>query len=282
VTIPPTTTETGPPKTASFQFIGTATCLLRYGALTLLTDPNFLHQGQRAYLGLGLTSKRLTEPALRVDELPELDAVVLSHLHGDHWDRVAAKGLRSDLPILTTPHASRRLQWRGFPRATGLQTWSSTTVHRGGDQVRITSLPGRHAPLPLQRLHVLPPVMGSLWEFGPVDGPVRLRVYVSGDTLLVPEVRAIPLRFPDIDVGVLHLGGTRLPGGVLVTMDDQQGADLMDLVDPRTTIPIHFDDYSLFTSPRSDFETEVRRRGHADRLTVVDRGDTVDLTPWCR
>ena len=65
-------------ETASVQFIGTATVLVRYA------DPNFLHRGERAYLGYGLTAKRLTEPALDVTELPPLDGAVLSHLHGDH------------------------------------------------------------------------------------------------------------------------------------------------------------------------------------------------------
>jgi hypothetical protein len=54
-------------------FIGTATTLIRYGELTLLTDPNFLHRGQRAYLGYGLTAKRLTEPALTMGQLPPLE-----------------------------------------------------------------------------------------------------------------------------------------------------------------------------------------------------------------
>ena len=43
----------------SLTFIGTATTVLRLGSFTLLTDPNFLHRGQRAYLGKGLWSKRL-------------------------------------------------------------------------------------------------------------------------------------------------------------------------------------------------------------------------------
>ena len=48
--------------TATLEFIGTATSLVRLGEFTLLTDPNFLHHGQRAYLGKGLFSKRVTEP----------------------------------------------------------------------------------------------------------------------------------------------------------------------------------------------------------------------------
>ena len=78
---------------STLTFIGTATTLLRVGAFTILTDPNFLHQGQRAYLGKGLWTRRLTEPAMQPGELPALDAVVLSHLHGDHFDRVARRDL---------------------------------------------------------------------------------------------------------------------------------------------------------------------------------------------
>ena len=41
--------------------------------------------------------------ALLVDELPPVDFVLLSHLHGDHWDREADRGLDRDLLIVTTP-----------------------------------------------------------------------------------------------------------------------------------------------------------------------------------
>ena len=105
--------------TGTLVFIGTATTLIRYGELTILTDPNFLHRGQRAYLGYGLTAKRLTEPALAIGQLPPLDAVVLSHLHGDHWDRNAQRGLDRDTMIITTPHAAKRLQWRRFSPRSG-------------------------------------------------------------------------------------------------------------------------------------------------------------------
>jgi len=259
----------------SLLFIGTATTLIRYGEFTLLTDPNFLHQGQRAYLGYGLTAKRLTEPALTPEQLPELDLVVLSHLHGDHWDRQAHRGLDRQLPIITTPHASKRLQLRGFTRAIGLRTWGSFELTKGSTRLRVTSMPGRHAPGLLRR--VLPPVMGSLLEFGSLSHPVELRMYLTGDTLFVDDLREIPVRYPEMDAAVLHLGGTRLPGGLMVTMDALQGADLLELIKPRLAIPVHYDDYGLFKSPLSDFRAEVSRRGLADLVRFVDRGDTVSL-----
>jgi len=262
---------------ASLYFVGTATTVIRCAGFTVLTDPNFLHRGQRAYLGFGLSSPRLTEPALRVDQLPELDAVVLSHLHGDHWDRVARRGLDRDLPIVTTPHASKRLQLQGFARATGLRTWGEQVLVRGDRQLRVTAVPGRHAPGPLRK--VLPPVMGTVLEFGPVAGAPRTRVYLSGDTLLYDAIAEIPRRFPELDAGVVHLGGTTLPGGLVVTLDGETGADLVKLVDPAVVVPVHIDDYPVFKSPLSAFTAAMAARGLADRVRTVARGQTVSLRP---
>src|SRR4028118_2171923 len=97
----------------SLTFIGTATTVLRLGGFTLLTDPNFLHRGQRAYLGKGLRSRRLTEPAMTIAELPALDAIVLSHLHGDHFDRIARRDLTRSQPVLTTPAPAAPPRRRG-------------------------------------------------------------------------------------------------------------------------------------------------------------------------
>jgi L-ascorbate metabolism protein UlaG (beta-lactamase superfamily) len=267
------------PMDITVTFIGNATTLISGGGVTLLTDPNFLHQGQHAYLGYGLVSKRLREPALDIGELPPLNAVVLSHMHGDHWDRVTQARLDNSLPIITTPHAAKRLARRGFGRSVALQTWQDHKIVDGDTIVTVTSMPGRHAPTPIDR--ALPPVMGSMLEFA--DGSARRRLYVSGDTLFVDELREIPVRFQSIDAGVLHLGGTRLPFGrhlpfgLTVTMDGRQGADAVDLLNLPRVIPVHFDDYGVFASPLSDFVEEMKRRGLADRLIELDRGSSATV-----
>jgi L-ascorbate metabolism protein UlaG (beta-lactamase superfamily) len=104
-----------------------------------------------------------------------------------------------------------------------------------------------------------------------------VRLYITGDTLFVDDLRAIPERFPDIDTAVLHLGGTTLPGGLVVTMDARQGADLLDFLRPRLAIPIHNDDYGVFKSPLADFLTEAAARGLAEKVRVVRPGETTDL-----
>ncbi|MEW2305535.1 MBL fold metallo-hydrolase [Streptomyces sp. NPDC006655] len=254
------------------HFVGNATVLLRYGALTLLTDPNFLHRGQYAYLGYGLSSRRLTEPAVDVRDPPRLDGIVLSHLHGDHWDRRARRHLDHAVPILSTPHAARRLRvLHGFPRTAGLRTWEGFTLRQGGDQVRVTALPGRHAGQAVLR-GLLPPVMGSMLEFGPAGGSPRLRLYVSGDTLVYDGLDEIARRFPAADLAVLHLGGTVLPGGFVVTMDGAQGAELARRLDPRAVLPVHYGDYTVMRSPLDAFLAEADALGLGDRLVHCRHG----------
>ncbi|MEV4480096.1 MBL fold metallo-hydrolase [Micromonospora coxensis] len=260
---------------AEVTFVGTATTVLRIGGFTLLTDPNFLHRGQRAYLGKGLWSKRSTDPALTVAQLPTLDAVVLSHLHGDHFDRVARRELDRELPIVTTPAAGRKLRRWGFRSTEGLPTWQSHELRREGRTLRLTALPGQHGPGVLDRF--LPDVMGTMVDLEH-DGVRRFRLYVTGDTLHRPQLAEVPQRFPDVDAMLIHLGGTRI-AGILLTMDARQGADLVELVRPKLTVPIHYDDYPVFRSPLRHFVDEARRRGFVRAVRTIARGETVPLTP---
>ncbi len=261
------------PDDVTLTFGGNATTLLRLGPFALLTDPNFLHRGQRAHLGYGLRSRRLTEPALQATQLPDLDAVLLSHMHGDHWDRIATRSLPKDTPVVTTPEAAACLARRGFSGTADLRPWQTHELTRGTDTLRITSVPGVHGPGPLARL--LPQVMGSVLELAR-EGEVRWRGYISGDTLYRPFLGEVLQRCGPLDVLVPHLGGTKV-AGVLLTMDGRQGADLVELLKPPVTVPVHFDDYGVFSSPLGNFVAEVANRRLPGEIRTVGRGQTISL-----
>ncbi len=255
-------------------FIGNATVLLEWGELRVLTDPNFIHRHEQVSVAPGVNTTRLHDPAIEIEDLPPIDLVVLSHFHGDHFDQVAERELRKDLPILTPPTAVDELEKRGFTAAQGLETWESSEVAAGDHRIRVTAVPGRHGP-PVVDL-VLPDVMGSIWDLESPAGSYRL--YISGDTLVFDDLREIPKRYEGIDLGIFHLGGTRV-GGILVTMDAEQGIEAVRIIGPQQLMPIHFDDYDLFTSPLEDFVGEVRRAGLEERLVQVARGETIVLEP---
>jgi L-ascorbate metabolism protein UlaG (beta-lactamase superfamily) len=260
------------PMRASVTFVGNATTLLRLGDFTLLTDPAFGMAGSRVYLGYGAWTKRLKDPDRSVLAGVTPDAVLLSHLHGDHFDAEARHQLAPTLPIITTPQAARRLRRKRFEAAQGLPTWRSHDLVSARQRLRITAVPGKHGPGPAGLL--LPDVMGSVleWEAG---GRRLLRLYITGDTLYGGHLADIPRRFGEIDAMLIHLGGTRLLG-MLLTMDDRQGVEMTHLIRPGLTVPVHFDDYKVFKSPLSDYLSRAREQG-LEGIRPIGRGDTVEL-----
>ena len=261
-------------NTGSIFFIGTATVILRYAGFTILTDPNFLHAGDHVHLGYGLTSERLTEPAINIEDLPPIDLCVLSHYHGDHFDQLVEEKLQKDLPIVTTNHAVGEIEARKFTGGIGLDTWESTEFTKGAARLRITSMPGQHGPGIVD--FALPDVMGSVLDFETETGERALRLYISGDTLVIDELKEIPRRFPEIDIGLFHLGGTRVLG-VMVTMDDEQGVEAIKLINPDKAIPIHYNDYDVFKSPLEDFKRAATEAGLSDKIVYLAHGETYNF-----
>jgi L-ascorbate metabolism protein UlaG (beta-lactamase superfamily) len=268
----------GQPDTAqgSVFFIGTATTVINLGGFTILTDPNFLHAGDHVHLGYGLKATRLTNPAIEIEKLPELDLCLLSHMHGDHWDEVAQEKLDKELLIVSTPHAVKQLRKQGFRRLYPLKTWEHMLLQRHNTWLRITSMPAQHGPGMVNGL--LPETMGSMLEWGRVEdgsSPIhpKYRMYISGDTLIHDDLVEIPRRFPDINLALLHLGGTR-GLGLLLSMDAHQGIQAISILQPQLTIPIHTDDYDRFKSNLAEFKRYVSAAKLSAVVRYLDPGDT--------
>jgi L-ascorbate metabolism protein UlaG (beta-lactamase superfamily) len=258
----------------SVFFIGTATVIIRYAGFTILTDPNFLHAGDHVHLGYGLSAKRLTNPAIEIEELPPLDFCVLSHYHGDHFDQLVEEKLQKDLPIITTAEAAQAISAKGFTECIALETWDSVTVEKGDAHVTLTAMPGKHGPALADLL--LPDVMGSMLEFAVDERRPALCLYISGDTLVFDQLQEIPRRYPSVDLGLFHLGGTRMMG-LLLTMDAEQGVEAIRIIDPREAIPIHYNDYEVFKSPLEDFQRAVEAAGLSDRVRYLAHGQTYEF-----
>lgn len=267
----PVAASTADTTHGSLLFIGTATVLLQYAGFTILTDPNFLHQGEQVHIGYGLRATRKTNPAMELDALPPLDLVILSHMHEDHFDRVVQRKLDKGLRIVTTQQAAAALKKKGFRSIYPLKTWETLTVTRGSTILRITSMPGKHAPAPL--LPFMPPVMGTMLEFQLPAEKTILRLYITGDTLVHKQLKEIPKRYPNINLALLHLGGTKV-FGVMLTMDARQGVEAIKMVSPQMAIPIHYNDYNVFKSPLEDFKRAVRSARLEKRVYYLNPGET--------
>jgi len=210
--------------------------------------------------------------------------------------------LRRDLPIITTPHAYDCLaegaggkgeaEGGAFTAVHGLETWHGAVLRKPNapQAIRIRAMPGKHVPDGIigtlnDLAGAVPPTNGWMVELGRCTSDddssfeCGYRIYISGDTLMVDDLKEIPKRYKgqNIDLMLAHLGGTTIPSPkiplLMVTMDAEQGVQLLRLVNPDLTIPIHFDDYDVFLSPLSDFKKKIEEAGLTDRVVYLDRGD---------
>lgn len=256
--------------TGEVYFIGNATTLIRFAGFTILTDPAFLHQGGHVHLGHGIYARREVDPACQVADLPPLDLIVLSHYHADHFDDVAARDLSKSIPIVSTHHAVEQLRPLGFADGHPLDTWESQAVQRADARLEVTAMPAEHTNN-FELQDMLMPVNGSLLDF--YNGEQLLyRLYISGDTMLHNRLYDIPRRYPGIDLGLFHAGGTTLFLTV-VTMTGAQAVRCAEIVRPRSAIPIHYNDFSVFLSGLDDFKQSAAASSAPIEYHYLTHGD---------
>jgi L-ascorbate metabolism protein UlaG (beta-lactamase superfamily) len=163
--------------------------------------------------------------------------------------------------VVTTASGARTLGGT----ARGLSRWESTTLSgEGRPDLVITATPCRHGP-PLSH-----PIVGDVIGFS-IGG-----LWITGDTVLYDGVREAAAKL-DVDVLLLHLGGVRFPvtGPLRYTMNAREGLELVRLLKPRVTIPIHYEGWKHFREGRAEIEREFGAAG--EPFTRLPIGEPTEL-----
>jgi L-ascorbate metabolism protein UlaG (beta-lactamase superfamily) len=128
------------PGEVSATYVGHATWLLRFPGLSVLTDPMF---ADRASPFSWLGPKRVRAPAIALDDLPKIDAIVLSHNHYDHMDLPSLRRLRDrwNPPIVTGLGNGPYLAAKGMCNIIELDWWERAGPAPG---LGITYVPAQH------------------------------------------------------------------------------------------------------------------------------------------
>ncbi|MDP5317046.1 MBL fold metallo-hydrolase [Streptomyces poriferorum] len=233
---------------ATLTHVGTATVLLEIGGFRLLTDPVFDPAPAQYRFGPA-TLKSTAGPALTVAELPEIDAVLLSHdEHPDNLD-TSGRALLARRTVLTTKSGAGRLQ----DGAVGLEPWESHELTRDGERLRITATPGLHAG----------DVIGFVVELSD-EGEA---LYISGDTINFDALDEIGQRFT-IGTAILHFGAAQVDeiGELPITLDGAQGVELVRSLRAKTVVPVHYASWAHFSRGPEDVVTAFEQAGLTDRL----------------
>ena len=90
------------------------------------------------------------------------------------------------------------------------------------------------------------------------------------------SIKEIPKRYSDIDVAVLHLAGTTVMG-IMLTMNGKEGVEMYKIINPKMTIPIHYNDYDVFKSTLEDFQILVKEGGLQDQIHYLMHGETYNF-----
>ncbi|MFG1710013.1 MBL fold metallo-hydrolase [Nonomuraea sp. M3C6] len=257
-----------------FTHIGGPTVLIEFAGWRLLTDPTFDAPGRKYAFGWGTSSRKLTGPALSPDDLPPLDAVLLSHdHHGDNLDDSGRALLATAGTVVTTVSGARRIG----DSARGLAAGQTTRLEAPGrPPIDIAATPCRHGP-PLSR-----PIVGDVVGFaltwpGQDHGPL----WITGDTVLH---RALRETAADLNPGtiLLHLGGVRFPltGPVRYTMTAADAIRLCEGLTPTTVLPVHYEGWQHFQEGRAGIQNALASAPSSLRksLTWLDPGTGHETT----
>ncbi|KAH7474446.1 uncharacterized protein KRP23_8577 [Phytophthora ramorum] len=240
-------------STVSITHICTATAILTIDGVNFLIDPAFDKSGDFVLQETFFLTKT-EDPALGLEDLPVIDAILLSH--EDHIDNLDASGrtMLNGRHVLTTRDGAKNLAPR--PGVRGLAAWQSTTLTLNGKEFKITGTPTQHLPGGECTGFVLESPSFGVNE---ADGLPNV-VYISGDTVHIPELaNELPKKF-HIVVALMNLGKAIAPlptGPVQITMDTVQGAQLTRDIGAEKMVPLHFESWKHFTQSGDEVRAEL-------------------------
>lgn len=232
---PPPPRRVGPGE-LRVTVIGHSTVLVQLDGMNILTDPIYSDRaGPLSWLG----SKRMRAPGIRFEDLPVIDAVVVSHNHYDHLDLPTLERLA----VLHQPRFfvglknAQLLNDAGIANVTELDWWQTAPL---GADLRIVGVPAQH-----WSKRGLGDDFTTLWLGFLIESRAGY-VYFAGDTGWGPHFEQIADRFGPARLALLPVGAFR-PRFIMerAHMSPPEAADAAAVLQATTSIPIHYGTFAL-------------------------------------
>jgi L-ascorbate metabolism protein UlaG (beta-lactamase superfamily) len=247
-------------------FIGHASFFVQMGGQSVVLDPNFAR-----WL---FVLKRLRKPGLRVDDLPPIDLVLVTHAHFDHLHRPSLRAIVNHTrrttgkgPTIVVPHHVFDLVSDiGFEEIIELDWWNH--YRHGG--LTVTHVPSRHWGARILK-------DSHRGYGGYVLRSERHSLYHAGDTAYFSGFREIGQRLSP-EVALLPIGAYNPEQfrNVHTSPGDATRA-FLDL-NSRWMVPMHYGSFRLSHEPIDEplqlLEREAKSAGIEDRVVVMEEGVT--------
>ncbi|KAF7719424.1 Uncharacterized protein PECH_006864 [Penicillium ucsense] len=256
----------------SVTHIGTATAIFEIDGINFLTDPFFSAAGTTWDMGGGVVLKNTETPSLALENLPAIDAILLSH--EDHPDNLDDLGRRllDGRHVFTTMDGAHKLAPR--PGVRGMRPWQTESIALGGRQFEITATPCQHLPGGECTGFII-----TSEEFGTAANGKPNAIYFTGDTVYIDELAKIPEKF-HVVCAVMNLGSVIVSGpeGPLqITMDGKQAAHLFRTIGAECLVPMHYESWGHFTQNGKDLAKAFEEEGIADKVRWLSPGKSVKV-----
>ena len=259
-----------PPGHAAFTFIGHATFLIRLeDGTTILTDPIF---SARCSPVSWYGPKRVRPPALGLDALPQIDAVLVSHGHYDHLDLPSLRALHARWRprIITGLGHAALLAKNGVPGAMELN-WGESATLPGGH--RATYVPMRHFSARGIRDRAR-----ALWGGFAVEAVSGGRFVFVGDTAAGGHLDVIGAHFGGFGAALIPIGAYEPTWFMqLVHMTPSQALEAQGQLRARTAIGMHFGTFKLTQEAIDEPALALAAARGAQDFRVPAFGETIML-----
>ena len=233
-TVDRTAADFAEPRDLRLTWLGHGTTLVEVEGARLLIDPVF---GRHASPGALFGVARFFDPPLPLAEVPDLDAVVLTHDHYDHLDAGTVRELAGRVPRWVCPlgvgaHLER---WGVAPdRISELDWWDEAEVAG----VRLVATPARHfsGRTPFDRDRTL----WCGWAFAGAGH----RVFATGDGGYGPHFAEVGRRLGPFDATLAEVGAYNA-GWADIHMGPEQAVRAVQDARGGLMVPVHWATFNL-------------------------------------